>query len=480
MGQVQGVNVADTGSNRAQTLSTAIEGRLGSSFRDPSGFVFVRDGVLYRQVSAPYESEYRAASGSGLLQRLADAGQLVPFEEDALELAPEKGAIAVLRPKRIPAISYPYEWCFSQLKDAAILTLDILETCLEQGFVIKDASAYNVQFDQGRPVFIDHLSFERYVDGEPWVAYRQFCQHFVAPLVLASYIDPRLLRLLSVHLDGIPLDLASKMLPPKSKLNVGAAVHIHMHAKATQSSGSAGVAPKSMGRTALLALVANLRSTVAKTTLGDETTPWSDYYSHTNYSTSAMDHKRQTVKDYLCSIEPRPKTCWDLGANTGEFSVVASELNIHTTAWDFDSQAVDKAYRMTREKGVRNMLPLLLDLANPSPSLGWDLQERESVIDRGPVDVVMALALVHHLAIGNNVPLPAVADFFAELGRWAIVEFVPREDSQVKRMLRGRKDVFDNYNILSFESALLRQFTIVSKTPLMDTERTLYLLERRF
>lgn len=452
----------------------------GASFRDRSGFVFERGGELYRHVGSSYAEDWSAFQASGLYDRLISQGLIVKTAAASLDSSPVEGAIAVLKPELIKTISYPYEWSFSQLKDAAILTLDLHEAALQAGMTLKDASAYNVQFHHGKPIFIDTLSFARYVDGEPWIAYGQFCRHFFAPLALMSHVDPRISTLSRNFIDGIPLDLAAHLLPGSTKLNLALATHIHAHAKATTSAPSdKSSTPPRMPKIAQLALVDGLRRAIMAMKWEPKGTVWGDYYDNTNYSRGSFAAKRDLVRHMIQSISPKPNTCWDLGANTGEFSRVVAEQDLSVVAWDFDPAAVEQAYLAGKRSGDTRILPLIQDFSNPSPRIGWANRERFSFQDRASVDVVLALALIHHLAIGNNVPLPRVIDWFAELARWAIVEFVPKTDSQVVRMLSHREDVFDDYHEVAFECAIERLFDVVQKSLVPGTERTLYLLKRR-
>lgn len=451
-----------------------------ASFRDPSGFIFESGGVLYRQVNAPYAEDYRALIDSGLLEELWDVRALIPHIEAPLERRLTAEAIAVLEPKRVPTLSYPYEWCFGQLKDAALLTLDVQKRALARGMSLKDGTAYNILFLAGRPILIDTLSFERYPEGKPWIAYRQFCSHFLAPLALMAYVDVRLQALLRSYLDGIPLDLASELLPGKTKLHPGLGMHIHMHAKAQSGGASGSVAKKAhVSKTGLLGLIDSLEGTIRKLEWTPDKTTWANYYQETNYSDGAFREKQAIVSELLDGIGSGGGTCWDLGANTGEFSRLAVERGFDTVAFDFDPAAVEKAYRFVRQANEPRLLPLLQDITNPSPGLGWASREREGLLERGPVDVVLALALVHHLAIGNNVPLDRVADLFAKLGRWVIVEWVGKQDSQVVRMLSSREDVFSDYRVGVFESAFGERFEQIAKRPLDKMDRTLYLFRRR-
>jgi hypothetical protein len=441
--------------------------RLGSSFRDPAGYLFKDGGQLFRKVSPEYAPVLDHLHTSGLYEELTSRGLLIPHEEvePGLTLAPE-----VVR-----TISFPYEWCFSQLKDAALTTLEIHRLALSSDLALKDASAYNIQFHHGRPTLIDTLSFEPYTEGKPWRAYRQFCEHFLAPLALMALVDARLNRLLQLYIDGIPLDLAARLLPGKTVLSPGLSMHIHLHAKAQKAGGSSSRSQGVFGRTAMLGLIDSLRGTVEKLTWNPKGTIWADYYENTNYDAQASEQKHMLVSRFLERCEP---TCvWDLGANTGEFSRLASERGIHTVAWDFDVAAVEKNY-LQHHRDV-NLLPLIVDLTNPSPGIGWANEERDSFIKRCDADLVMALALIHHLAIGNNVPLGSLATFFASLSPWTILEFVPKTDSQVQRLLASRDDIYTDYSAEGFERAFGETHIITEKAAIPGSERTLYLLRRK-
>jgi len=458
--------------------------RLGSSFRDPAGFLF-RDGeVLLRQVNPEYADDYDLLMGSGLYDALTEGGMLVRHREVAPPFSgPGAGAAyRVLRPELVPFVSYPCEWCFAQLRDAALLTLRIQDAALDHGMTLKDASAFNVQFAGGAPVLIDTLSFERYRPGEPWIAYRQFCQHFLAPLLLMSTVDARLAGLARAHLDGIPLDLASRLLPRGSWLRPGVMLHVHLHARSLARHGDTALDASSrtltVSLTALRGLVDSLRSTIQGLRWTPSRSEWSDYVGTRRYSAQAVDAKAALVRAYLASIDPAPRMVWDLGANTGEFSRVAAETGARVVAFDVDPAAVERNYLAAREETGTAILPLVLDLANPTPGLGWAGEERSSWMARGPADVVMALALLHHLAIGNNVPLDSVARLLAAAGRMLIIEWVPKEDEQVQRLLRSRRDVFPGYTREGFEAAFATRFRTLRADPIQGSGRWMYLMER--
>jgi hypothetical protein len=454
-----------------------------SSFRDPDGFVFSRDGTLFRQVNHSGRDSFGKLMASGLYEELAGSGRLVRHEEVDEPCEDPAAGWKVIRPEPVPFISYPYEWCFGQLRQAALLTLSIQKAAMARGLSLKDASAFNVQFQRGQPVFIDTLSFEPHVAGRPWIAYRQFCQHFLAPLLLMRHGHPHHGLLSRVHLDGIPLELASSMLPLRTRLNFSTSVHIHLHAwaQARKAAPSAPAPPAGFagnsGDNALRGLLDNLEGAVRKLELPERRSVWAGYYAETNYSERAFASKRTLVERMLDKAAPR--TAWDLGANTGAFSRIAAARGIATVAFDLDPLAVELNHREAGRKGETGILPLVMDLANPSPGLGWNHAERLSLKDRGPADAILALALLHHLAIGNNLPFDRIAAFLADLGRFLVIEFAPKGDSQVDRMLASRRGEFHGYTREAFEAAFLDRFSLMERADVEDSRRTLYLFEKR-
>jgi hypothetical protein len=450
--------------------------RLAASFRDPSGFVFSHGGTLYRQVNRVFADEYDACTASGLYDALARERLLIPHQPADLGLALTPEAHAVIEPQRVPFVSYPYEWSFGELKDAALLTLQVQLRALDHGFILRDGSAYNVQFVDGRPTFIDTLSFERYRDGAPWGAYKQFCEHFLTPLMLMATRDARSGLMLRDHLDGVPLDIASQLLPARTWGDPRTLLHVHLHARAQRRYADATVSTVVRGRTmsksALVALVGNLAGAVERLSWRPEGTQWADYVGATNYSDAAAATKEVLVRHFVART--RPTTVWDLGANTGVYSRIARETASTVVAFDVDAAAVERNYRQVRARDETGMLPLVMDLTNPSPALGWAHQERMSLAARGPADTVLALALVHHLAISNNVPLERVASYLAELGNSLVIEFVGKGDSQVQRLLRNRPDIFPEYTPEGFERAFGQCFTIEAREQVGDAQRWLY------
>lgn len=451
---------------------------LPGSFRDPSGFVFEQGGRLYRRVNAVYREQYDLLVQSGLLEALHTQRLLVRHRE--LDAGAEPDAGLVLEPEIVPFISYPYEWSVGQLKDAALLTLRIQKLALDHEMTLKDASAYNIQFVASAPIHIDTLSFERYQQGEPWAAYRQFCEHFVAPLVLMSYCDLRLGRLLGIHLDGIPLGLVCRILGRRGWRNPGVWLHVRAHARA-QSWGQRRPASPTTGRqvskAGLYGLVDSLRATIESLRGPDRSSAWGRYVEDAHhYSEAALASKRQIVTDLV--RRARPSSVWDLGANTGEYSRIAADLGCQVISIDSDPVAVERNYQLCKAR-KSTTLPLLADLTNPSPGIGWLNAERPALLSRGKPVLAMALALLHHLAIGNNLSFRQIAEFLAGLAEWSIVEFVPKADPMVQLMLSTRRDIFAQYDLPSFEREFARLFEPVEQRQVADTERSLYLYKRR-
>ncbi len=459
---------------------TGATGILPGSFRDPSGFLFRRDGALYRQVNQVYRDDFDLMLSSGLYDELTGAGLLVPHEAAAIEPFIADRSYLVIKPEEVGFISYPYEWCFSQLRDAALATLEIQRRALERGMSLKDASAYNIQFVRGGPVLIDTLSFEKYPEGKPWVAYSQFCRHFLAPLYLMSRRDVRLGSLLRENIDGIPLDLASRILPFWTRFRLPALLHIHLHARSEKKYEQRSVDVEKMrgvSPTALRGLIDNLQSAVRKLRWKPAGTEWGEYYGETNYSEAAFQAKERIVRDFLARCSPTE--VWDIGGNVGVFSRVAAAAGAGTVCMDVDPACVEKLYLECRDEGEERILPLLVDLFNPSPAIGWEAKERLSLFERGPVHTALALALIHHLIVSNNVPMAKVASFFADLCEWLVIEFVPKSDSQVQFLLETREDVFSDYTRESFLAEFERRFTIEASEDVTGSERTVFLMRRR-
>ena len=450
---------------------------VASSFRDPSGSLFFDNGILLRRVNNLYKNNYELLMNSDLYKILVQKKLLISHKEIVFKKK-GKEVYKLIQPQFIPFISYPYEWCFSQLKDAALLTLKIQKISLKYGMTLKDSNAWNIQFFRGKAIFIDTLSFEKYKEGSPWIAYKQFCQHFLAPLLLMAKKNTQLNQISKIFLDGIPLSLTSSLLPKRTYLNFSILSHIHLHAQSQKYFGKKSFDFKRsiFNLNSMLGLINNLESLIYNLKLSRQDTEWVNYYSNTNYSSTAFKHKKMIVSEFLKIAKPK-KCVWDLGANEGVFSRLASEQRINTISFDIDLLAVEKNYLKAKLDSDKYLLPLIIDLTNPSPAIGWENNERYSLIERGPADCVLALALIHHLAISNNLPFVKIAEFFRKICQWLIIEFVPKNDSNVKILLSSREDIFSDYLQENFETEFSKYFKIINRKNIINSKRVMYLMK---
>ena len=455
--------------------------REPGSFRDPSGYIFAENGKLYRQVSLEYREDFDYLIGSGLHNELVARGLLNPHTEMEAGVFDIPGAYKILCPRVVEFISYPYEWCFSQLKDAALVTLEIEKLALDYGMTLKDSSAYNIQFVEGKPLLIDTLSFRHYVEGKPWVAYRQFCQHFLAPLALMTLKDVRLGQLLRNNIDGVPLDLTSRLLPQFKSFRTGLLLHLHLHALTQRRYADRpvndNIASRKFSKRSFYGLIESLHDSVERLHWEKGSNGWRDYYTKSEIDSRYLEHKRTLVADYVEQV--KPSSAWDIGSNTGMFSRIVAQKGIPVVSFDSDTGCVEENYLKTKRNKETNILPLLADFTDPSPALGWENKERKSILDRGPVDIAMALALIHHLAIGNNLPMVKIASFFQKICKWLIIEFVPKSDPMVKKLLRVREDIFYRYKQEDFESDFGQFFHIKERQQIGESQRSLYLLKSK-
>lgn len=455
--------------------------RINSSFRDPDGYMFEQNGEIYRAVSHSYKIPYDHLLSSGLGKKLIDQKLMVPFEEIDQATLGLLNLYKVIKPERIPFISYPYEWSFNMLKDAALLTLIIQKFALEHGMSLKDSSAFNIQFHNGKPIFIDTLSFEMLPENKPWFAYRQFCQHFLAPLALMTHIDPSLNRLFIIHIDGIPLQLAAKMLPFKCRFNLGLYLHIILHARSQKKydklTENVNFSERKFSLSALKSLLEGLRITVENLRWNPIGTEWADYTDEGVHPNEYTKFKTKTISEFL-EIS-RPKIIWDLGANNGIFSRIAAHMGSCVISMDVDPACVEKNYTLVQNNNDTKLLPLLMDVLNPSPSIGWDSTERISLLNRQRPDLIMALAIIHHLAISANIPIELIADFFAQSTDNLIIEFIAKEDEKVQILLANRRDIFPDYSLTSFERIFSEHYKIQKISHCPGNTRVLYLMQKK-
>ncbi len=447
--------------------------RNPASFRDPSGFVYWRDGKLFRAITPYGKNDFETFTRSGLAAELMEGRKIVRFQE-----VPSLDGNTGIELEELRFITYPYEWSFSQLRDAALLTLELTLAALEHNMILQDATAFNIAFASGRPVFMDHGSFVAYREGKPWQAYRQFVMHFLAPLLLMKYVDLKCLAFFRTHLEGIPLDFASRLLPWHTRLRLDPLIHIHLHARLEKrfSSSAAGSGEAQMSRGKLRNLLCELQNHLASLEIPKQKTEWVDYYDDNNYAADSFRFKEETVERICCRVSPR--TTVDLGANTGVFSEIAARHSREVIAADIDPQAVERLYRLSRTR-CPNIIPMLQDLNNPSPGTGLFNRERSGFHHRCRGELVLGLALMHHLRVSGNWPLGHIVELFADMtSEAALAEFVPKSDSQARRLLRSRDDIYDDWTLDRVAEAFQQRFLICNRIPVPNSDRVLLELYR--
>jgi len=451
------------------------------SYRDREGRVFYRDDRVYRTLSAVALAHWEALAGSRFFQRAMADGRVVGTQRVELPAdAPPAGAqpwVAALEHERIPFVSYPYEWSFGMLRDAALLQLGLLREALEEGFVLKDSSAYNLQWIGTRPVFIDVPSFERLAPGEPWVGYLQFCQLFLYPLLLTAHRDVPFQPLLRGALDGVTPEVAARLLSGSDRFRRGVFTHVYLQARLQAMTAGASRSVKrelsesGFQRELILANVRRLERLVESLSWRRTSSTWVSYRESHGYSDEDHQAKRRFVAA-AAAAAPR-RLVWDLGANTGDFSRLCREHAEYVVALDADALTVERLYGELRTEGDRKILPLVGNLVDPSPGLGWRGTERRALPERGRPDLVLALALLHHLVIAANVPLDEVVDWLASVGGDLVIEFVSKQDPMVARLLLNKEDRYADYDLARLESALARHYAIERRLDLGSGTRTL-------
>jgi len=471
---------------RFRTPRTQVEREPGS-FRDPSNGVLEADGSIYRFFKGDSASEFEAFLATDLHRELTSSRLLIQSIPVTKSAAPGLYAVAddtrlVVENPRIPFVSYAYEWPFEMLRAAGELQIDLTKRAIEAGYTVKDATPYNVQFQGAKPVFIDVASFEPRKPGTAWRAYSQFCRMFLNPLLLQAATGVPFQPWLRSAIDGIDVEQLGPLLPMGRKLRPRTFVDVVLQSWLSRRFGNNEALLRKMATQQVSdKTVAAMIDRAAKQLHGLKRkggkTVWGDYETgKTHYSSTAERFKEQFVQEKLSAA--KPAVTWDLGCNMGQYSLIAADASNYVIAMDFDELAVGRLYE--RIAGKRpNILPLVVDITNPSPGQGWAGKERKPLLDRGHADWALALALVHHLAIGSNVPLPYIAEWLSEAADHVILEFVPKTDPMVKRLLLTREDVFPEYTPLGFEQSIAPHFSVDERVAIPESDRLLYVLSHR-
>ncbi|MEK9833762.1 MAG: class I SAM-dependent methyltransferase [Rhodospirillaceae bacterium] len=454
------------------------------SFKDPEGRVFEHRGEVFRTLSSAAATRMRALEEDGTLAALTDSGLLVASqlaESSDVGLSDAGVGDTVMRHDRIPVLTYPFEWSFDMLRDGALVTLELLQQCLDRDLMLKDATAFNVAYHAGGMRFFDTLSIEAHAEGAPWDGYAQFCREFLFPLMLTSYRAVEFQPWLRGTLAGIPVRPFARLLGMRDKLRAPVLKHVVLQAKLERSFADTDTEMRASFKTMKFSkpMIAANAAGLAKTLRGLKyeagDSVWGNYAESHSYSADDEQVKRQFVEQGITRLAPGSVV--DLGGNIGNYSLLVAPHVERALCVDIDPACINNLYRRLRDGGPENVVPIVGDLLNPTPALGWGLAERRDLFARIRSDAFLALALVHHLSIGGNVPLANVVETLRRIAPTGIVEWVDKEDAMVQRMLRNRTDVFDAYTWEVFCGELERHFSIIDTVETHGGARRLCLLQ---
>ncbi len=449
------------------------------SFRDPRGHIYIKDCRVFRSVTETGIEDYQRVKATGLLEKLTASNQLVALNEvDKDEHGFNQPEIVLLlEHPRLPFVAYPYEWGFQMLKSAALLQLNVYIEALHHDVTLTDATAYNIQFIGSQPIFIDHLAFRPYRDGEFWIAHRQFCEQFLNPLLLRAKLGIAHNDWYRGSLEGISTSHLSRLLPLHKKFswNVFTQVVLQAHFQKASLNKSTRVAistARGLPKLSFERLLISMRDWIETLQPHDSgKTVWGDYADDNSYTGDAAKQKRSFIETFAANV--RPNLLWDIGCNTGEYSKAALAVGAnYVVGFDFDQMAIDKAFARAADQDLK-LLPLYLDATNPAPDQGWAQLERKGLSGRADCDALLGLALVHHLAISKNVPLEGVVEWLLSLAPNGVVEFVPKSDPMVQELLRFREDIFDDYDLEHFERFIRTRAEIIQVEQVKESDRCL-------
>ena len=462
--------------------------RAPGSYRDPDGFVFFQGNRVFRALTREGLASYRVFRQSPLCQWAEEGHWVTPtWETDAVfagsvaESFPD--VVGIMEQQRIPFVSYPYEWSFDMLKDAALHMLDLVLHSASHGFTLKDATAYNIHFVGSRPILVDILSLAKYVPGSPWMGYTQFCEQCLFPLALSAHRGVHFQPFLRSYLEGIPLHVMKPLLGGLGWRKAGMFQHVLLQSflqngfQDTPPALKTSFQKLAFSLDHVTAMVRAMKKVVTSLHVRSRS-HWVGYAEHRSYAASAIEAKQRFVDKHLEIM--RPDTVWDIGCNTGEFSLIARKHAELVIAMDADPDSVNHLYRHCRDARLQGILPLVMDVTNPSPGLGWHNRARQSLLERGKPTAVLMLAVLHHLCLTHNVPFGYIFDFLSGVdAKYVMIEFVPKSDPMVKTLLTNREDVYPWYHPAAFEAEAFKSFAPVDQLELSPGGRVVYCLQRR-
>lgn len=453
------------------------------SFRDRDGRIYRFEGRIIRGMSERALQEFEKLQATRFYSKFLDAGSLVNswlLTDDQVPFPAEVKTAwsGFVEHQPIPVVSYPYEWTFGMLRDAALLQLDLVEAAIKEGMTLKDATPYNIQFVSGRPVFIDIPSFETLPAGSPWSGYRQFCEMFLFPLMLQAYKGIDFQPMLRSSIDGVGIQTATRLFGFWDRFRSGVLTHVWLQAKLDSRYGSTSKNVRSDLKSAgfnkelILANVRKMRKLVTKLSWQGDGSEWGSYDSFHNYSESDHLLKEEFIEE--CVDLSHAKLVWDIGCNTGQFAKIAAGRADNVIAMDLDHFAVERLYREIRSEKLEGILTLVQNIADPSPNWGWRNSERTELVTRARPDLVLCLALIHHVVISANVPLEEFVAWLAGITDQLVIEYVSRSDDKVEALLRNKDDTYSDYSREGLEKALQKHFKILRQQSLESGNRFLY------
>lgn len=452
-----------------------------SSFRDNFGSVYHSNGSILRTVNQIAEKNFDNLKKKNVFKQSIDKGFLIDFKELEKNQYPEtlKKYNVILKAKKISFISYPYEWSFDQLKDAALHHIKFQIFLLELNCVLRDSSAFNIQFFEGKPIFIDIMSLKEYEEGEYWSGYKQFCENFLNPLLIGDLKNIEHNNLIRSSIEGLDTILLNKILNIKNKISLNVFTHVVLQSKFLEQDIKNPKATrekknklKKFKKSSYVFMLNQLKIWISKLDLKKNQSTWGKYENCNTYTEKSLSEKEKIVSQFVEKTQPNKLI--DLGCNNGQFSKIAIANGAkEVVGIDFDINAISNTYKISKKDNL-NLLPLYIDLSNPSPNQGWRQLERLGFKERFKCDAVIALAIEHHLIIGKNVPINEFIEWIVDFGKFGLLEFIPKEDETIRDMLSTKEDIYLDYSEENFEKELLKKTKIINKFKLLDSQRILY------
>ena len=459
-----------------------------SSFRDHSSTIFYYNEMVLRRVKKKSfnidnflnSNFYKSHKKNIIETTVLDLNKIDKSDQKIIDLS----NFYWLEHSRINNILYPYEFCFNQLKDAAILYLDLLISALENNFDMSDASAYNFQMYKGKLVLIDLTSFIDLNDNNFFIPHKQFCENFLAPLSISSFTGIEFNNLFKSNINGVDLKIASKILPLSSYFNYQLLTNIHLHnffnSKISSSSKKKIKENKNnflYSKKNKIHILNNFKNFINKLKFKKKTY-WSNYSSDNSYNSISEINKKKMVSDFLKNT--KTKSLIDIGCNDGEYSKLAYKIGVNQImSVDNDMSSLNQLYEYFKNQSL-DFNCVYQDFLNPSSNIGWLNLERKSFEKRyeKKFDSMICLAFIHHICIKNNVPIIQFVDYFFKFSKNILIEFVPKDDPMVKSMLEFKPNIAEDYNIDNFRKILQKSYTIEYEIKIEGSLRTMFYIKK--